>query len=381
MNTQTQHDLAAKYTEFKNTATKIGLEESLVQYKTVGQQDWKFELMCELYFILYTVQTEPIDRANKRIRSVTRLLNNEAFLKENGMLVIDIIELFDEIEGDQGNIMSWKYLLEGFIHLPTRSDIIKGLAKNNEIAYTEFIDHLLHCAHRLNSRYLIQLSEMIYTVIEEYPEYAFVVRFKLAEMQILPDLITRLTVVYCRDTVEFLNGIFYTNSTWFLAQSVNSGQYFVKMKNRIMASIESHVQLGEQMNTVAVSFAIRALIGIVAYFGIKLNEADVAVCIKLLGKTRSERLVKLLLCLILLSADQFLRKQNDLSKVLSQLLQSEISEMPLLILVYFQTDAIQQVEDMIRSVLSMQVPIPKLGLFEMQKLFRSLKPVAAAAVV
>lgn len=43
---------------------------------------------------------------------------------------------------------------------------------------------------------------MIYTVIEEYPEYAFVVRFKLAEMQILPDLITRLTVVYCRDTVS-----------------------------------------------------------------------------------------------------------------------------------------------------------------------------------
>lgn len=42
---------------------------------------------------------------------------------------------------------------------------------------------------------------MIYKVIEEYPEYAFVVRFKLAEMQILPDLITRLTVVYCRDTV------------------------------------------------------------------------------------------------------------------------------------------------------------------------------------
>ncbi|KAL9547896.1 hypothetical protein MBANPS3_005947 [Mucor bainieri] len=283
------------------------------------------------------VQTEPIDRANKHIRSVTRLLNNEAFLKENGMLVVEIIELFDEIEGDQGNLLSWKYLLEGFIHLTTRSEIIKGLARNNEIAYKE-----------------VGYS----TVIEEYPEYAFVVRFKLAEMQILPDLITRLTVMYCRDT------------------SVNSGQYFVKMKNRIMASIESNVQ-GEQMNTVAVSFAIRALIGVVAYFGIKLKEDEVAVCIKLLGKTQSERLVKLLLCLILLSADQFLRKQNDLSKVLSQLLQSEISEMPLLILVYFQTDAIQQVEDMIRSVLSMQVPI---RLFEMQKLFRSLKPAAAAAV-
>lgn len=51
-------------------------------------------------------------------------------------------------------------------------------------------------------------SEMIYTVIEEYPEYAFVVRFKLAEMQILPDLITRLTVVYCRDTVSCLQATF-----------------------------------------------------------------------------------------------------------------------------------------------------------------------------
>jgi hypothetical protein len=43
------------------------------------------------------------------------------------------------------------------------------------------------------------------------------------------------------------------------------------------------------MNPVAVSFAIRALVGIVAYFGIKLNETEVAVCIKVLGKTQSER--------------------------------------------------------------------------------------------
>lgn len=33
--------------------------------------------------------------------------------------------------------------------------------------------------------------------------------------------------------------------------------------------------------------------------------------------------------------------------------------MPLLILVYFETDAIQQIEDNIRSVLAMQVPIRK----------------------
>lgn len=47
--------------------------------------------------------------------------------------------------------------------------------------------------------------------------------------------------------------------------------------------------------------------------------------------------------------------------MLTRLLQSEISEMPLLVLVYFQTDAIQQVEDVIRSVLAMQVPIGELN--------------------
>lgn len=43
---------------------------------------------------------------------------------------------------------------------------------------------------------------MIFKIIEEYPDYAPMVRFKLVEMQILPDLVTRLTVVYCRDLVS-----------------------------------------------------------------------------------------------------------------------------------------------------------------------------------
>lgn len=32
MNPQIEHDLTTKYTEFKNTATKIGLEEALVRH-------------------------------------------------------------------------------------------------------------------------------------------------------------------------------------------------------------------------------------------------------------------------------------------------------------------------------------------------------------
>lgn len=80
----------------------------------------------------------------------------------------------------------------------------------------------------------------------------------------------------------------------------------------------------------ALSSAVRALVGIVGYFGIKLTETEAALCMKILDTTRTERcvllisiyffvlthihvndsrVVKLLLCLILLSADQFLKKQ------------------------------------------------------------------------
>lgn len=42
---------------------------------------------------------------------------------------------------------------------------------------------------------------MIYGLVEENPEYAQLVRLKLSEMQILPDVITKITVLYCEDEV------------------------------------------------------------------------------------------------------------------------------------------------------------------------------------
>lgn len=43
---------------------------------------------------------------------------------------------------------------------------------------------------------------MIFKIVEEYPDYAYMTRFKAVEMQVLPDLITKLTIIYCRDTVS-----------------------------------------------------------------------------------------------------------------------------------------------------------------------------------
>lgn len=56
--------------------------------------------------------------------------------------------------------------------------------------------------------------------------------------------------------------------------------------------------------------------------------------------------------------------KKNLSEALCRLLQCNISEMPLLILVYFETDAIFQVEDTVRSTIAMQVPIRKFNFSE-----------------
>ncbi|KAI8371021.1 hypothetical protein BD560DRAFT_112833 [Blakeslea trispora] len=299
MNPQAESDLTNRYLEFKSTSTKIGLEEALVQYRTVRPQDWRFEILIELFFIQHEVCHGTPDRTNKKIRSTIRLLNNEAFIKEHGILLVELIELYVHMESDS------KYLIEGFIHLSTRCDMIQLLTMD-EYLYRQAIDQLMHCVHRMDTRFTIQISEMIYKGIEKAPQDILWVRFKLVEMQILPDLVTRLTATYSKDTVEFLNGVFTGKSTWFLAQSANSGQYFIKMKQKVLKEIEMNFS---KDNSIAVLASIRALAGIIGFFGIKLIDTEVSLCLKILGQTKHKKLVRLLLALVLLAADQFLRKQ------------------------------------------------------------------------
>ena len=42
---------------------------------------------------------------------------------------------------------------------------------------------------------------MLYTVIEEDPQYATWIRYQLLERELLPELIIRITVTFCNDEV------------------------------------------------------------------------------------------------------------------------------------------------------------------------------------
>ncbi|KAG2219444.1 hypothetical protein INT45_002329 [Circinella minor] len=213
------------------------------------------------------------------------------------------------------------------------------------------------------------ISEMLYTVIEEDPQYATWIRYQLLERELLPELIVRITVTFCNDEIVFLNGVFCGFPSWFMVQSANSISHFMKVKGRIFNEIQRSTT---EDDTVQLAMAIRALAGLVGYLGIKLNDIEIGKCLELLRTSKTERIVKLLLSLMLLSSEHAIRSQRTLASVLSQLLQTGVSEMPMLLMVYFQTDQFGQIETMARSILDMNVAIPKLALFEMQKLFRSI---------
>jgi hypothetical protein len=48
------------------------------------------------------------EQANKNIRANLRLLNNDAFLKENGVLALEVIELYNDIQLEDEDRSPWK---------------------------------------------------------------------------------------------------------------------------------------------------------------------------------------------------------------------------------------------------------------------------------
>ena len=60
--------------------------------------------------------------------------------------------------------------------------------------------------------------------------------------------------------------------------------------------------------------AIRALAGLVGYLGIKLNDIEIGKCLELLETSKTERIVKLLLSLMLLSSEHAIRSQVENKK-------------------------------------------------------------------
>ncbi|KAI8143871.1 hypothetical protein BJV82DRAFT_87774 [Fennellomyces sp. T-0311] len=220
-----------------------------------------------------------------------------------------MLDWFDDIEDEDrlnqrpGTLQD---VIEGFVHLGTRCELVAAIVQHDPINTMESVDRLLLSAGRLASRHQLHISEMLYTVIEHDSQWATRIRYQLLERELLPELIIRITVTFCNDEIVFLNGVFRDSPTWFMVQSANSISHFMKVKGRIFGEVERSVAEDDK---VQLAMAIRALAGLVGYLGIKLNDAEIEKCLALLRTSKTERIVKLLLSVMLLSSEHAIRSQ------------------------------------------------------------------------
>ncbi|GAB5589224.1 hypothetical protein Unana1_04124 [Umbelopsis nana] len=144
------------------------------------------------------------------------------------------------------------------------------------------------------------------------------------------------------------------------------------MKNNLCELVTKEIST-ETPNQLQLAKLMRAIIGLLGFFGIKATEEQFQICLQMIRKAQTERTMELSVCFILICAEQVLRQPlREQNAILNHVLGSELTDMPALVAVAFDANQILQVETMVREKLKMAIMIPKLGLFEMQKLFKTL---------
>ncbi|KAG0188565.1 hypothetical protein DFQ28_004692 [Apophysomyces sp. BC1034] len=193
------------YLGYKRVVSKLGFEAAQSQYRQQHNQPIALSLLIEFHYLqheIYQYRNDP-DRATRSIRAGIQLLSKDAFIHDEAQQIVQTLDWFDTIESEnQDQYEGLQAVYKGFIHLPTRCELVRYVARHDPLNFDVLASDLIQIARCLNSRCLIQLSEMISSVVEEKPACAAMVRHSLVERQLLPELVTRITVLYCQDEVR-----------------------------------------------------------------------------------------------------------------------------------------------------------------------------------
>ncbi|CAO3684025.1 unnamed protein product [Umbelopsis ramanniana] len=200
-----------------------------------------------------------------------------------------LIEWFIELDGDN-EISSLEPLIRSFVYLPTRTILLESILVYDETTFIRIVDTLLQIASNGSSQLTFYISENLYALVQKYPSYALAVRFKLVQVQLLPDLALRLTITHIHDEVNFLNGELAGLPSWILSQSTNIAPLITTMKNKLceLAKEETTKEYPTQLEMAKI---MRAIIGLLGFFGIKATEEQYRVCFDVIRKSNTERYI------------------------------------------------------------------------------------------
>ncbi|RKO86649.1 hypothetical protein BDK51DRAFT_50475 [Blyttiomyces helicus] len=213
-------------------------------------------------------------------------------------------------------------------------------------------------------------SEAIATLCDIAPHHAPTVRTRITEAEVLPDVALMITSMYCHDEVMYLSGIFNMRAGWLLNEKVTLHNVLVAVEANIMRSLRNDIASTHRVSEAELCSKMRVLCGLAGLFQFQFPDHDLETCLEVAKGARGDRLSKLSLCFLLISGEQFNRlSEPKLVQALSDLLQSEHSEMSLMLGVYFISNQLPEIEKIVRAALSIQISMPRNALYQLRKIF------------
>ncbi|KAK9762218.1 hypothetical protein K7432_012268 [Basidiobolus ranarum] len=250
-----------------------------------------------------------------------------------------------------------------------------------QLILNEFVKGVLVLESYLPEFYKERISKSIFTICQAIPHRALAIRYLLTTSEQLPDLALRITLDYCNDEIAYLNAIFNGNTMWIVQSLSKMQDVLLGLQKKLFNHLESVTLSSGRSSQIDACLILRVICAFGGLLSVKIPEQDVFKCLDLIKNAKTQRLVKLALCFITICYESIVRySKNTLLDTLTEITKMEHSDTALLYAIYFRTNQFDQIENIVKTTLQMEVSVSKLGLVELKEIFaKTLFPADALA--
>ncbi|KAI9355128.1 integrator complex subunit 2 [Zopfochytrium polystomum] len=212
-------------------------------------------------------------------------------------------------------------------------------------------------------------AKFLLRLAETSMETAMAVRTALLRADLLLEVTLRVAVRVLRDEVIFLEGVLANRAKQFLAQAASMLDDLRDVAERLCDRLTKVESSAEACSIV------RVLCGLTGVFRLQLPPNLADGLLDVLGHgglhCSCDRLTKLKLCLLVVACETFNAEATaaKFMRCLSSVVETEFSEITLMIAVFCYTQQLLEIEKIIRSVVGFTVSPGKNGLFLIRTIF------------
>ncbi|CAJ0898559.1 5331_t:CDS:10, partial [Entrophospora sp. SA101] len=244
--------------------------------------------------------------------------------------------------------IDYENVIRALILVETGKDFIIPLVANSPQMFHEFTDILLKLHKYLPQKLKYRIRDMIHNMCLLTDELAIVVRMKLTDLKIFPDLALKLTLDQGGDVPLYLNGILCRNPKWLLTNEVQY-ETIMTIKQRLLIVVRKLLNdktTPHSSHRTRFCIVMRCLCGLVCIFKVSFDHNELIDCLNVLSYADSDRLRKICLCFILLCSDMILGffDANYLANEFTKIVNIHNKQLFLIFAYYFKTSQLEKIK-------------------------------------